>query len=230
MEYFLKAQQKTIAMITPEHVLTLCSKVQKLVWTKSKLSMQSQQSFSSAFERNLLIQEMSNFSPVELRGMTKELLFGLMNGRKIQEFLALAWRRGIQIMQDPLLSTILACLPIVYYQGLKRKARIFIEDSANLIGVIDPTGTLESDQVFIKIKKTNFGSKKSHDEASIVKEILEHQKMKFNKNSSEVILDASESTAKYSKFCSSDFEIFEDDFTLKSFLEALFEDPEEEKE
>ena len=75
-----------------------------------------------------------------------------MNGRKIQEFLALAWRRGIQIMQDPLLSTILACLPIVYYQGLKRKARIFIDDSANLIGVIDPTGILEPDQVFIKIK------------------------------------------------------------------------------
>ena len=42
------------------------------------------------------------------------------------------------------------------YQEIKRKGRILVEDSANLLGVIDTTGTLENNQVFIQLKRDNF--------------------------------------------------------------------------
>ena len=55
------------------------------------------------------------FNPQDLRGTVKELLFGLMGGRKIHEFIAMAWRKKIDIINDPLLSAIVGCLSASYY-------------------------------------------------------------------------------------------------------------------
>ena len=40
-------------------------------------------------------------------------------------------------------------------------------DSANLLGVIDSTGTLGPNEVFIQIKRNDFGSKDKDNDASI---------------------------------------------------------------
>ena len=56
-------------------------------------------------------------------------------------------------MNDPILSGIISCLQASYYQDLKRKGRIFVENSANLLGVVDQTGTLGPNEVFIQIKR-----------------------------------------------------------------------------
>ena len=39
---------------------------------------------------------------------------------------------------------------------LKKKARILLPESCVLIGVIDPTGTLEENEIFVHIRKDNF--------------------------------------------------------------------------
>ena len=112
-------------------------------------------------------------NPEDLRGTAQKLLFGLMGGRKIHEFIAMAWRKKIDIINDPLLSAIVGCLSASHYQELKRQTRIFIEDSANLIGVIDSTGTLAPDEVFIKIKKDNFSSRKRQVSDQFITQILD---------------------------------------------------------
>ena len=59
----------------------------------------------------------------------------------------------MNVMNDPILSGIISCLQASYYQDLKRKGRIFVENSANLLGVVDQTGTLGPNEVFIQIKR-----------------------------------------------------------------------------
>ena len=90
-----------------------------------------------------------DFDPSELKGPLKELVFALIKGRRIHEFISLAWKRGIDIMNDPILGGALSCLQAANYQLLKKKGRILVEDSANLLGVIDSTGTLAPNEVFV---------------------------------------------------------------------------------
>ena len=52
-------------------------------------------------------------------------------------------------MNDPILGGALSCLQAANYQLLKKKGRILVEDSANLLGVIDSTGTLAPNEVFV---------------------------------------------------------------------------------
>ena len=40
--------------------------------------------------------------------------------------------------------------------NLKKKARILLPDSCVLIGIVDPTGLLEADEVFVQTRKDNF--------------------------------------------------------------------------
>ena len=56
-------------------------------------------------------------------------------------------------MNDPILSGIVSCLQASYYEKLKRKGRILVKDSANLLGVVDQTGTLGPNEVFIQIQR-----------------------------------------------------------------------------
>ena len=41
-------------------------------------------------------------------------------------------------------------------QQIKKKSRILIQDSCTLIGVVDETGLLEPDEIFVQIRKDNF--------------------------------------------------------------------------
>lgn len=56
-------------------------------------------------------------------------------------------------MNDPMLGAIISCLQASYYQELKKKGRIFVADSANLLGVVDQTGTLGPNEVFLQVKR-----------------------------------------------------------------------------
>lgn len=40
--------------------------------------------------------------------------------------------------------------------SIKKKARILLPDSCVLIGIVDPTGTLEPDEIFVQTRKDNF--------------------------------------------------------------------------
>jgi hypothetical protein len=59
-------------------------------------------------------------------------------------------------MNDPILGSIVNCLQVANYQDIKKKGRILIPDSANLLGVVDSTGTLGPDEIFVQIKRSNF--------------------------------------------------------------------------
>jgi hypothetical protein len=40
--------------------------------------------------------------------------------------------------------------------NLKKKARIFVPDSCVLFGVIDESGILKQDEIFVQIRRDNF--------------------------------------------------------------------------
>jgi len=52
-------------------------------------------------------------------------------------------------MNDPIFSSILYSMQLNQSMNLKKKARILLPDSCVLIGIIDPTGTLEENEVFV---------------------------------------------------------------------------------
>ena len=108
----------------------------------------------------------------------KELLFGLLKGQKFQQFIGMAWKRGISILNDPFLSAMIGCQQASYYQELKRKGRIFVENSANLLGVIDSRGILGPNEVFIKIKRNDFKKRREENDSQIdqiIAEIMGHK-------------------------------------------------------
>lgn len=131
--YFIEAQQKSLARVTP-------SRIKDLLQTFSRELSNYRQG----------LDRVGDFDPRELRGPMQELiLFSLTRGRGVDQFINLAFRRGIDLVNDPLISSILSCLQVSNFQQIKRKGRILVPDSANLIGVIDQTGTLEAHEVFV---------------------------------------------------------------------------------
>ena len=57
--------------------------------------------------------------------------------RGVDQLLNLAFKRGIDLINDPMMCTILSCLQVSNYQQIKKKGKIPVPESANLIGVID---------------------------------------------------------------------------------------------
>ena len=84
------------------------------------------------------------------------ILFGLIKGINVQEFISQAYRRGIDVINDPILSGIINCLQASNYQYVKKKGRFCLPNSANLIGVVDDSGELAANEVFIQIKRNEF--------------------------------------------------------------------------
>jgi len=59
-------------------------------------------------------------------------------------------------MKDPVLSSILYSMQLNQFMNLKKKARILLPDSCVLIGIVDPTGILNEDEIFVQTRKDNF--------------------------------------------------------------------------
>jgi hypothetical protein len=85
----------------------------------------------------------------------------LDNCKQFQPLLKQAFIKGFDVLDDPIFSSILYTMQLNKYMNLKKKARIMLPDSCVLIGIIDPTGTLEQDEIFVQIRKDNF-SMESH--------------------------------------------------------------------
>ena len=49
------------------------------------------------------------------------------------------------------------------YQSIKKKARILMQESCTLIGVVDETGLLEPDEIFVQIRRDNFNDRVEKD-------------------------------------------------------------------
>jgi hypothetical protein len=61
----------------------------------------------------------------------------------------LALSKGIDVWNEPMLRSIIYANQLSSYQAIKKKARILMEDSCTLIGVVDETGLLEPDEIFV---------------------------------------------------------------------------------
>ena len=58
-----------------------------------------------------------------------------------------------------MLSSMVHALQLANFQSIKKKARVMIPESCTLIGVVDETGTLEANEVFVQIKRDSFSCK-----------------------------------------------------------------------
>ncbi len=63
-------------------------------------------------------------------------------------------------MQDPMLGSMVHALQLASFQSIKKKARILMPESSTLIGVVDETGLLEENEVFVQIKRDSFSCRK----------------------------------------------------------------------
>ena len=88
-----------------------------------------------------------------------ELSQGLLGGRKFAYQLKLAINRGINVMNDPMLGQIVHALQLASYMAIKKKARILEPQSCTLIGIVDETGLLEENEVFVQIRRDSFSTK-----------------------------------------------------------------------
>jgi len=91
--------------------------------------------------------------------LMNELTNGLLGGRKFNYQLKLTINRGIDIMRDPMLGQIVQSLQLANYLSIKKKARIQEPKSCTLIGVVDESGLLEENEIFVQIRIDSFSMK-----------------------------------------------------------------------
>lgn len=76
----------------------------------------------------------------------------------LQDTMKLALLTGYELQKDPLLSSVLYTMQLSQTLSIKKKARIFLEESCVLIGVVDDRGILGPNEVYVKIRKESGGS------------------------------------------------------------------------
>lgn len=92
-----------------------------------------------------------------------KLSSGLSGNKGFASVLREAASAKFAVAQEPLLRSTLHGLQLNAYLGLKRKARIIVEDSATLVGVVDADGILEENEVFVQIRRDSF---KNHEKGA----------------------------------------------------------------
>ena len=80
----------------------------------------------------------------------------LTGSRAISQCIQQAASKRMNVLNDPMFSSVLYGLQLNNYLNLKKKARILVPDSATLIGVADDQGILAEDEVFVQIRRDNF--------------------------------------------------------------------------
>lgn len=68
--------------------------------------------------------------------------------------------KGVDIRKEPVFSSILHSMELNQKLNLKKKARILLPESCVLLGIVDPTGTLEEGEVFVQLRKDSFSMHK----------------------------------------------------------------------
>ena len=85
----------------------------------------------------------------EVNARMRELYQGILGGRKFHYQIKLAVRKGIDIWKEPMIRNVVYANQLASYQSIKKKARILMQESCTLIGVVDETGLLEPDEIFV---------------------------------------------------------------------------------
>ena len=58
-----------------------------------------------------------------------------------------------------MLRNVIYANQLASYQAIKKKARILMQESCTLIGVVDETGLLEPNEIFVQIRRDSFKEK-----------------------------------------------------------------------
>jgi hypothetical protein len=87
--------------------------------------------------------------PDAINRMSSAIKLSLGANRWFTDIFKSALLAAIDIQNDPILSSVLYCMQLNQYMNLKKKARIPVEKSCVLIGVADPYGCLEENEVFV---------------------------------------------------------------------------------
>lgn len=66
---------------------------------------------------------------------------------------------GYELHKDPIMSSILYTMQLSQTLAMKKRARISLDDSSVLIGVVDDTGLLGPNEVFVQIRKEKHTAK-----------------------------------------------------------------------
>jgi len=120
-------------------------------------------------------EELNNrYEKHDYRQIMRQLYLNLLGGRKFHFQIKAGIRKGLDILNEPILGNIVRALHLSTYLNMRKKARIQIPKSATLIGVVDDTGLLEPHEIFVQIRKDSFASpdakkkgKESDDEATV---------------------------------------------------------------
>lgn len=95
-----------------------------------------------------------------LKDLARDMKLSVEPCKTFQATLKQALIKGMNIMTDPIFSSILYSMQLNQFMNLKKKARILLPDSCVLIGIIDPTGTLGEDEIFVQTRKDSFSMHK----------------------------------------------------------------------
>ena len=106
ISYFKRAQEKALEMMTPERVKAVLNRFASVLQNAKRKRAKKQDS-----------QEKLYLDPKDLRVPIVDLIFfGLMKGRNMHEFISLAFKKGIDLINDPILCGIINCLQVSNYQ------------------------------------------------------------------------------------------------------------------
>lgn len=82
-----------------------------------------------------------------------DMYFGM--NRMFNTIFKMALFNQVDLMNEPLFSSLLYNIQLNRYVNLKKKARILIPKSCVLIAVADDTGTIQEGEIFLQIYKGN---------------------------------------------------------------------------
>jgi hypothetical protein len=101
-------------------------------------------------EESQIVESLVTESQVE------DLKTNLQGSRILKHCIQNAAGKKVDLIAEPMFSSVLYGLQLSSFLNLKKKARILVPDSATLIGVVDEDGILEEDEVFVQIRRDNF--------------------------------------------------------------------------
>lgn len=91
-----------------------------------------------------------------LMDLAKLLKLSIDPCKSFQYSLKQSLLKGINVMEDPIFSSILHTMQLNQFLNIKKKTRILLPESCVLIGVVDPTGTLKHNEIFVQTRRDNF--------------------------------------------------------------------------
>jgi len=152
VEYFLRKQSIAKQYVSLESIQSrLQEKIEKIHVKFGNILENQSQDFSLEYTFN---------KNKRLKDLAKDMKLSVDGCKSFQATFKQALIKGMDLMENPVFSSILHSMQLNQSTSLKKKARILLPESCVLIGIVDPTGTLEEDEVFVQTRKDNFSMHK----------------------------------------------------------------------